>query len=94
MWLAGPFAVAHHRVYADPVVSGELLAACASGLTADALGTLPEIADGDAPFAARGAFAQAWSVAALLDAWSICAPRPAAPALQSLQSFSKVTAKR
>jgi 4-alpha-glucanotransferase len=42
-------------------------------LTADALGTLPEIADGDPPFAARGAFAQAWSVAALLDAWTALA---------------------
>ena len=39
-------------------------------MTADAIGTLAEIADGDAPFAARGAFAQAWSVATVLDAWT------------------------
>jgi predicted glycogen debranching enzyme len=81
-WLAGPFAVAHRRVYGDAAATDALLADCASGLSADALGTLAEIADGDAPFAARGAFAQAWSVAALLDAWSACgagavaAPQP------------------
>lgn len=68
-WLAGPFVQAHRRVYGDGAASAALLDACATGLSADALGTLGEIADGDAPFAARGAFAQAWSVAALLDAW-------------------------
>lgn len=73
-WLAGPFACAHRRVYGDAAASRGLLEACANGLTADAIGTLAEIADGDAPFAARGAFAQAWSVAAVLDAW--CALRP------------------
>ncbi|HEX3466474.1 MAG TPA: amylo-alpha-1,6-glucosidase [Candidatus Elarobacter sp.] len=70
MWLAGPFVRAHRRVYGDAAASAALLDACATGLSADALGTLPEIADGDAPFAARGTFAQAWSVAALLDAWA------------------------
>ena len=69
-WLAGPFALAHRRVYGDAAASLALLAPCADGLTADAIGTLAEIADGDAPFAARGAFAQAWSVATVLDAWT------------------------
>jgi glycogen debranching enzyme len=69
-WLAGPFALAHLRVHGDPAASAALLDACASGLTADAIGTLAEIADGDPPFAARGAFAQAWSVATVLDAWT------------------------
>ena len=70
-WLAGPFALTHARVYGDAAARAELLAACArDGLTSDALGTLGEIADGDPPFPARGAFAQAWSVAMVLDAWS------------------------
>ncbi len=69
-WLAGPFALAYARAYGDRAGARALLAACADGLTADALGTLAEIADGDAPFAARGAFAQAWSVATMLDAWT------------------------
>ena len=69
-WLMGPFVQAHRRVYGDAAASGAMLAECAAGLTADAIGTLAEIADGDAPFAARGAFAQAWSVATVLDAWT------------------------
>ncbi|HEV3088049.1 MAG TPA: amylo-alpha-1,6-glucosidase [Candidatus Elarobacter sp.] len=70
-WLAGPFALAHARVYGNRAASTAILAECASGLTADAFGTLGEIADGDPPFTARGAFAQAWSVATVLDAWSV-----------------------
>jgi predicted glycogen debranching enzyme len=69
-WLAGPFALAHARVHGDAAASAALLDTVAGGLTSDAIGTLGEIADGDAPFAARGAFAQAWSVATILDAWT------------------------
>jgi predicted glycogen debranching enzyme len=76
-WLACPFALAHARVYGDAAASAALLEAVAGGVTADAIGTLAEIADGDAPFSARGAFAQAWSVAAVLDAWTrLDAPLP------------------
>jgi glycogen debranching enzyme len=63
------------RVYVDPAAAAEILAACTRELTADAYGTLGEIADGDPPFAARGAFAQAWSVATVLDAWFLLARR-------------------
>jgi predicted glycogen debranching enzyme len=69
-WLMGPFVQAHRRVYGDASATAAMLSECAAGLTADAIGTLAEIADGDAPFAARGAFAQAWSVATVLDAWT------------------------
>ena len=69
-WLAGPFALAHARAAGDRTGATAFLEAVAGGLTADALGTLAEIADGDPPFAARGAFAQAWSVATVLDAWT------------------------
>ncbi len=68
-WLAGPFALAHYRVYGDAAAALERLAVVAAGLTEAGLGTLGEIADGEAPFTARGAIAQAWSVAAVLDAW-------------------------
>jgi predicted glycogen debranching enzyme len=70
-WLAGPFALAHARVHDDPAAAAAILEATAGGLTADAFGTLAEIADGDPPFAARGAYAQAWSVATVLDAWTL-----------------------
>jgi glycogen debranching enzyme len=75
-WLAGPFALAHLRVYGDAAAARSFLEASASGLTADAIGTLAEIADGDAPFTARGAFAQAWSVATVLDAWTQLSDAP------------------
>ncbi len=39
-WLAGPFALAHARVYGDREGARDLLAACADGLAAGALGTL------------------------------------------------------
>ena len=68
-WLTGPFALALLRT-GSPSAAAAVLAAAADGLDALALGTLAEIADGDAPFAARGAVAQAWSVAAVLDAWT------------------------
>ena len=76
-WLAGPFALAHARVHGDAAAAVALLDPLADGLAADAIGTLAEIADGDAPFTARGAFAQAWSVATVLDAWTrLAAPAP------------------
>jgi predicted glycogen debranching enzyme len=68
-WLAGPFATAHLRAYADPQRAEAFLLDAAAGSTAAAFGSLPEIAEGDAPFGACGAVAQAWSVAAILDAW-------------------------
>lgn len=68
-WLAGPFALALRRT-GSPAAAATVLAAAAGGLDALALGTLAEIAEGDAPFAARGAVAQAWSVATVLDAWT------------------------
>jgi predicted glycogen debranching enzyme len=68
-WLAGPFATAYLRAYADPQGAQAFLLAAAAGNTGAAFGSLPEIAEGDAPFGARGAIAQAWSVAAILDAW-------------------------
>ena len=34
------------------------------------LGSIAEICDGDAPFSPRGCFAQAWSVAEMLHAWT------------------------
>ncbi len=67
-WLAGPFAQAHLRVYGDPDAA-EMVLAVTGSRSGPALGTLPEIADGDAPFEPRGAVAQAWSVAVVLDAW-------------------------
>jgi glycogen debranching enzyme len=68
-WLAGALGTAHLRAYADPQRAQAFLLDAAASRTAAAFGSLPEIADGEAPSGARGAVAQAWSVAAILDAW-------------------------
>ncbi len=68
-WLIGPFASAHLRVYRDPEAARELLWPLLRLLTDHGLGSISEIFDGDAPFAAHGCFAQAWSVAEVLRVW-------------------------
>jgi predicted glycogen debranching enzyme len=68
-WLLPHYALAHARVHGrreealallEPL--GELMGACG-------VGSLPEIADGAAPFTARGCIAQAWSVGEALRVW-------------------------
>ncbi len=69
LWLLPVFATAHARVFNDVVSARRLLDVYGDALEGQAVGTLGEIADGDAPFIARGAFAQAWSVAEAIRAW-------------------------
>jgi predicted glycogen debranching enzyme len=68
-WLLGPFATAHLRVFADRAAARSFLEPLREQLTDNGLGTIGEIADGSAPFEARGAIAQAWSIAETLRAW-------------------------
>jgi predicted glycogen debranching enzyme len=68
-WLLGPFARAHYRVYGDARRAQSLLAPIAQHLNSECIGSVSEIFDGDAPHAARGCFAQAWSVAEILRSW-------------------------
>ena len=77
-WLIGPFVAAALNVGIDRATVRTYLEPVARTMHADCVGTLPEIATGDAPFAPRGCFAQAWSVAAVIDAWSrLTEPDPA-----------------
>jgi len=69
-WLAGPFALAWMRVHDDPAGALALLEPMAHHLQAGCVGSISEIFDGDAPFTPRGCFAQAWSVAETLRAWT------------------------
>ena len=71
-WLMGPFVVAHLRVYRDPRLASSFFAPMAQHIAARGLGSISEIFDGDAPFTARGATAQAWSVGEILRAWIRC----------------------
>jgi predicted glycogen debranching enzyme len=68
-WLLGPFVLAHLRVYGDRNAAQSFLEPLGMQIFSDGLGTLSEIYDGDAPFAARGCIAQAWTVAEVLRAW-------------------------
>jgi predicted glycogen debranching enzyme len=68
-WLLGPFVLAHLRVYRDRKRAQSFLEPLAVQISSYGLGTLGEIFDGDAPFAARGCIAQAWTVAEVLRAW-------------------------
>jgi predicted glycogen debranching enzyme len=68
-WLLGPFALAHHRVYGNAPHALALLEGLASHLDEGCSGTISEIMDGSPPYAPRGCFAQAWSVAETLRAY-------------------------
>ena len=68
-WLLGPLATAHYRVHRDAFAALDLLRAIPAHLREACVGQVSEIMDGDAPFEARGCFAQAWGVAEVLRAW-------------------------
>lgn len=68
-WLLGHYALAHYRVHGDAAAAQAWLEPIRDHLSDAGLGTMSEIFDGDPPHRPRGAPAQAWSVACLLDAW-------------------------
>ena len=83
-WLIGPFVRAHLRVYGDPEAAQSWLQPLLYHLDDHGVGSLSEIFDGDAPFAPRGCFAQAWTVAEVLWAWKMAGSQaPGATALFS-----------
>jgi len=69
-WLLGPFALAWMRVNHDAPGALALLEPMAHHLQAACVGSISEIFDADPPFLPRGCFAQAWSVAEVLRAWT------------------------
>jgi 4-alpha-glucanotransferase len=68
-WLLGHYALAHYRVHGDAAVALQLFDPVQDHLRDAGLGTVSEIFDGDPPHTPRGAPAQAWSVACVLEAW-------------------------
>lgn len=68
-WLLGHYAMAHFRLHGDAATALSLLEPMANHLFDAGLGSISEIFDGDPPHQPRGAPAQAWSVAAVLQAW-------------------------
>ena len=68
-FLAGAFARAYANAYGDRTRALRFIEALGSRLDRYGMGTLAEIADGDAPNHARGCIAQAWSVGEVLRTW-------------------------
>jgi predicted glycogen debranching enzyme len=68
-WLLGHHALAVFRATGDRVAAQSLLDPIQDHLRDAGLGTVSEIFDGDPPHHPRGAPAQAWSVACILEAW-------------------------
>ncbi|HKL78072.1 MAG TPA: amylo-alpha-1,6-glucosidase, partial [Gammaproteobacteria bacterium] len=68
-WLLGPYALAEYRVTGDAATARGRLTALADHLADAGLGHISEIFDGDPPHTPRGAPAQAWSLACVLEAW-------------------------
>jgi predicted glycogen debranching enzyme len=68
-FLAGAFARAYANAYGDRTRALRFIEALGSRLDCYGMGTLAEIADGDAPNHARGCIAQAWSVGEVLRTW-------------------------
>lgn len=66
-WPVGAFIEAYRRVYPDSEVQiSGMLEGLEAHLKEACIGQVSEIFDGDPPFAPRGCFAQAWSVAEVL----------------------------
>lgn len=68
-WLLGHYALAEYRVFGDAQAAQNRLQPIRDHLLDAGLGTVSEIFDGAAPHLPRGAPAQAWSVACVLEAW-------------------------
>lgn len=68
-WLLGHYALAEYRVTGDAAGARSRLEPISDHLLDAGLGTVSEIFDGMPPHTPRGAPAQAWSVACVLEAW-------------------------
>ncbi|MEI2773209.1 MAG: amylo-alpha-1,6-glucosidase [Candidatus Competibacter sp.] len=68
-WLLGHYALAEYRVHGDAAAAQAYLQPIRDHLLDAGLGTVSEILDGAPPHVPRGAPAQAWSVACVLEAW-------------------------
>ena len=68
-WLLGHYALAEYRITGDAAAAQARLLPVRDHLLDAGLGTVSEILDGAPPHIPRGAPAQAWSVACVLEAW-------------------------
>jgi predicted glycogen debranching enzyme len=69
-WLLGAFSRAHLRLHGDAARAAAYLAPLEQHLADACVGQVSEIFDAEAPHKPEGCFAQAWSVAEVLRAWT------------------------
>jgi predicted glycogen debranching enzyme len=77
-WLIGPFVRAHLNAWGDPPAAQSYLEPIAQHLADACIGQVSEVFDAEPPHRPGGCFAQAWSVAEVISAWS-AARRAARP---------------
>ncbi len=83
-WLIGPFVDAWLKLHPeDPSLARTFVEGLAAHLGIAGIGTISEVFDAESPFKPRGCIAQAWSVAEVLRAYILTAPRETDPALQT-----------
>ena len=70
-WLIGPFIEAHLRVYQKPDQARQFLQPFIHHLADYGLGSISEVAEGDAPHRPGACIAQSWSVAEVLRVWKL-----------------------
>ncbi len=68
-WLIGPFIEAHWRVYQDSKAALTYLQPLLQHLPDHGVGSISEVAEGQAPHRPKAGIAQAWSVAEVLRVW-------------------------
>ena len=68
-YLLGHYAIAEYKVSGDAIAAQANLEPMRDHLMDGGLGTVSELFDGVVPYTPRGAPAQAWSVACILEAW-------------------------
>ena len=92
-WLLPHWALAHARVHGRREEALAFLEPLGQLVGAHGVGTLPEVADGDAPFTPRGCVAQAWSVGEALRAWHALAAATVGPAKAARAPARKARAR-
>jgi predicted glycogen debranching enzyme len=94
VWLLPHYALAHYRVYGQRAAALALLEPLGDLLGRAAFGFLPEMVEGGAPHAPRGACAHAWAVGEALRVWHALVAAPARrPIGRGRRTLSLVGAK-
>lgn len=70
-WLIGAYVAAHLKTHHDPAAAASFLEPFQHHLRDACIGSISEVAQGDAPFLPRATIAQAWSVSEVLRAWKL-----------------------